>query len=624
MKRRQTVLFSLILLAVAPGIAKAQAWSGIIDPSRAVDWSVAGVTGGIPNRTTICATLSPGATAAQITSAIASCPSGQVVFLNAGTYNLTTGIFMRDNVTLRGAGANQTQLVFSGAVICQGGNAAICVNGAYSGAWWPGPPGPNGASKSQTVNWAGTNGQIGVYTKGATVLNLASAPAGLQVGWTLMLSQNDDPAVSTTNIYVGGNCTSGQSLDGSGDTYGTGQQQNVKVVAINGTQVTISPGIYMSNWRTSQNPQVYWFGAPATNIGIEGIRLDTASSGVSAPIVFMAAVDSWVKGVSTTVVPSGARAHVRLTQSRNLAVVDSFFSGSGSSGQLNYGVESYDCTDCLVQNNMIDSIVTPIMNQAGSTGLVIGYNYTHATGSGAHDIQLHQEGNAMFLIEGNSSNTVLADTFHGTNVLMTLFRNRLMGSGVTAIDAWSGDTYYNIIGNVLGSSTSNLYESSSVLSLTSGWSPIIYRFGFPYIDAVSSFARCGAAINFDALAPNSMFRWGNYDLVNNATRFASTEVPTGLSQYANAVPSSQVLPPSLYLSSKPKWWPAAKMFPAVGPDVTGGNVSGVAGHAYTIPALDCYNSIGGNVATFNATTCYPQSGSASGPAPPTNLNAVVQ
>ena len=62
-----------------------------IAASRRIDWSQAGVPGGIPNRSTICATLNPGATAAQINSAIAACSNG-VVYLNAGTYNLSAGI----------------------------------------------------------------------------------------------------------------------------------------------------------------------------------------------------------------------------------------------------------------------------------------------------------------------------------------------------------------------------------------------------------------------------------------------------------------------------------------------------------------------------------------------------
>src|SRR5437867_9208420 len=72
--------------------AAAESWSGILDPSRAIDWSHAGIPGGIPNRTTICASLDPGSTAAQIDAAIAACPANQVVFLSAGTFTLSAGL----------------------------------------------------------------------------------------------------------------------------------------------------------------------------------------------------------------------------------------------------------------------------------------------------------------------------------------------------------------------------------------------------------------------------------------------------------------------------------------------------------------------------------------------------
>src|SRR5438309_8545983 len=129
MRHKSLFLFPLILLSLSL-CSYAQLWSGILNTSRAIDWSQAGVIGGIPNRTSICATLNPGATAAQINSAIASCPSGQVVFLNAGTYNLSSGIVFdnKSNVTLRGAGANQTFLVFSGGgTTCAGPQADICI-----------------------------------------------------------------------------------------------------------------------------------------------------------------------------------------------------------------------------------------------------------------------------------------------------------------------------------------------------------------------------------------------------------------------------------------------------------------------------------------------------------------
>src|SRR5207249_6587087 len=111
-RRMKRLLTCLILLSVTPLAVRAQQWSGILDPSRAIDWSNAGIPGGIPNRTSICATLSPGATSSQINNAIASCPAGQVVFLNAGTYNIAGGINFagHSNVTLRGAGPTQTIL----------------------------------------------------------------------------------------------------------------------------------------------------------------------------------------------------------------------------------------------------------------------------------------------------------------------------------------------------------------------------------------------------------------------------------------------------------------------------------------------------------------------------------
>src|SRR5207245_1094179 len=61
--RRQVGCLVGILISVAPMDAYAQPWSGLLSPSRAVEWTSAGVSGGIPNRATICTTLHPGPTA---------------------------------------------------------------------------------------------------------------------------------------------------------------------------------------------------------------------------------------------------------------------------------------------------------------------------------------------------------------------------------------------------------------------------------------------------------------------------------------------------------------------------------------------------------------------------------
>jgi hypothetical protein len=105
----------LIPLLLASSLVFGQAWSGILDPSRAIDWSQAGVVGGIPSRTTLCTTTActtlntpANVTAANINAAIASAPANTVVLLPAGTFNVSSGIDFahKSNITLRGQGPN--------------------------------------------------------------------------------------------------------------------------------------------------------------------------------------------------------------------------------------------------------------------------------------------------------------------------------------------------------------------------------------------------------------------------------------------------------------------------------------------------------------------------------------
>src|ERR1700720_628991 len=125
MSMRKLVEFTLIALLALPPLASADP----VPASRRTDWTYTGVPGGIPNRTTICATFSPGATASAINNAISSCNNG-VVFLNAGTYtsaSLGGSINVnQSNVTLRGAGANQTIITGQGSVnMASGSNGSL-------------------------------------------------------------------------------------------------------------------------------------------------------------------------------------------------------------------------------------------------------------------------------------------------------------------------------------------------------------------------------------------------------------------------------------------------------------------------------------------------------------------
>src|SRR5437867_6234401 len=241
----------------------AEPWSGILDPSRAIDWIHAGIPGGIPNRTTICASIDPGSSAAQIDAAIAACPANQVVFLSAGTFTLSAGLNMKSDVTLRGAGANRTKLVFTGTTQCDRGPPpypVICIKGSFN---WAG-------GVENSADW--TAG----YAKGATVITLSNT-ANLQAGKNFLILDQVDDSADGGDIYncgVAGGCVS-QGSDGmrTGPGGYRNQRQVVKVTAINGNQVTITPGIYMPNWRASQAPQAWWPTTVMMRAGIENMTI---------------------------------------------------------------------------------------------------------------------------------------------------------------------------------------------------------------------------------------------------------------------------------------------------------------------------------------------------------------
>jgi hypothetical protein len=621
-------LFVIVLVLV--GHLYGQSWSGILSPSRAIDWSNAGVVGGIPNRTTICTTLNPGASNAQINTAIQNCPSGQVVFLNAGTYSLSGGINMKSNVTLRGAGANQTLLSFSGS---GGACAAICFEGENT---WPGASQVQ-AGGSQAATW--TSG----YAQGANQIVLNSiGSAGISVGQYIYLDQDDD-ATPTGNFFVCSNTIVPCSLQGPNggrniNGNNRGQHQIVKVTACspscsNGATFTITPPLYAANWSSSHNPGAWWSANQLQFAGLENVSIDDSNDcncGQNNVSIYNA-FNSWVSGIRSI---NASRSHIQYAEAAHNTVQNSYFYGTKNATSQSYGVESYFSDDDLTVNNIYQRVTSPMMTQLTS-GNVFLYNYdildfycdtTGCNDSGGSELGTttwsHNGGVQYTLWEGNTTSGYKGDWLHGNGGLQTAFRNRVLGwmSGTTksrtAIHLQSYNRAYNLIGNVLG------YQGFHT-SYQGGGDGSIYTFGD------------GSAPNTPLVATDSgvattVMRWGNYDVVNAAVRFVSSEVPSGIGAYANALPASQTLPASFYYSSKPGWWPSAKPWPPIGPDVTGGNVGGYGGHANTNPAQDCYTNVmggsadgTGSVLSFNAANCYTSSVSSNSPNPPSGLTAVV-
>jgi len=128
----------------------------------------------------------------------------------------------------------------------------------------------------------------------------------------------------------------------------------------------------------------------------------------------------------------------------------------------------------------------------------------------------------------------------------------------------------------------------------------------------------------------NLMLWGNYaactgDSACNAVRWQSSENASGAPVYPGLSSPSQTLPPSFYLSSKPAFW-GSMPWPAVGPDVSGGNVANVGGHVYLSPSANCYlNVMSGKTdgssggLSFDATQCYYSQALL----PPSNVTAVA-
>lgn len=601
--RRAGCLLALLSM-IAPVGSYAQPWSSILSPARATNWSSAGVAGGIQNRTAVCATLNPGASASQINGALAACPSGQVVFLNAGTYNLSSGITFgtKSNVTLRGAGPDRAFLRFTGGSGCAGLASSICVQSAYA---------DNDNPPNSTTWTAG-------YAAGTTTITVGTT-ADMKVGDILILDQLNDSSDSGA-IFV---CSATSCTDEGGNSPGRsnrGQQQLVKVAALTGTQVTITPGLRMPNWRSTQSPGVFWNSSAPVVVGngVESLSLEAASG--QNGIVFMHVSDSWVQRVRTI---NPDRNHVWLFQSMRITIRDSYFYGGQGGHSTSYGIEDYSTGDNLVENNIFQHVTAPLSHGGANTGSVFGYNfaiddnYTASIAWMIPGILYHEVGISHLLHEGNDGLGALHDDIHGTTHFNTLFRNHFYGDifnspvktgNTQVIHIQSYGRFFNVIGNVLGrTGYYNTYEGSNDTAIyTLGDSP-------------------ETTVPNDPQVRTTLMRWGNYDTVTGANRFLASEVPSAIGLFANPLPSTPALPASFYLSAKPSWF-GPTSWPAIGPDVAGGQHT--AGRAYKIPARACWeqgaiDSAYGtaNVRVFRPDVCY---GSATMPlpSPPSNLRIV--
>lgn len=510
----------------------------MIPVNRKIDWSYAGIPGGIPERTTICKTIGPavygnGATDATeaIQAALDNCPDGQVVYLPAGIYLIGDIIWMDDFDTLRGAGPGITILQHTGH-----STPMVCMCGPIS---------------SQIVDLHKTYNVIEA-SKDSKVITLASTTE-ITPGDVLLINQLND-SVIVDPVGVQGKCT----FCG----YERGDRalgQYVGVTAIAGNQVYLNVPLHWT-YDTRLDPWAYQVDADAMirQAGLEDLTLTQDTPEVTEMIAMQGAQYSWIKNVEVENVKNGGMYVINSLQNEiRKCYVHTGIAGYGRGRGYGISLAMYSSNN-LVEDNILSTIDGGgIATYSGASGNVISYNYFHnimfddpwwliaspAINHGAHP--------KMNLWEGNIAYKAEADFIHGSSSYNTIFRSQSKGwqSETTtarnnAIEIATKNYYMNVVGSVLGTpGKSNRYEVLPGQSYDDSKENVIWAMG---VD--------NGVYDFN-VAP-TLLRHGNFDYVTNSVIWDPT------------IPNHD-LPASLYVTQKPNWWCQETPWPPIGPDVAG-------------------------------------------------------
>jgi hypothetical protein len=624
-----------------------------------MDWTRAGAVPGSPGSLPDAAWTQCGSTiaaysgtASTINNALSSCTANHYVLLAAGTFTISTPIAFPRNVTghlaLRGAGANSTFILFTGSGgACNGTDTVICISS--NDGTYPGGP-------TTAYNW--TAG----YSQGATQITLSSV-SGIVAGQTMLVLNACDTGFS------GINCTTGASIDngnyfvcsaiynpGNGQGCGangpdTGawrsndfQQEMVIVTAINAggcgaTCVTISQPLKHPNWVSLASPQAVLI-QPISQDGIENLSLDGAPAGIkiSTGIGLQNAYECWVSGVKISNMYTFGIYGLDTSQ---VTIQNNYLYHSNGHPDA-YGIRLTLDGDSLVQNNIIQQWKNSFANDGPAAGEVIAYNFSVDQIIPSPDNQMwgfawtHSAGDDFMLREGNAGAQAQDDNVHGTHLNQTSLRNFFWGfescingstggsncgpdtvksQASTAFVESSGVRYANNIGNILGTpGFTATYQTSAPFSAYAAWN--------------IGGGNAGVGLPTDPLVGSTMLRWGNWDVVNNATLFCTAKgVPLAACPeddrgdtapvYPGLSSPSTTIPASFYLSGKPAWFGSIP-WPAVGPDVSSGNVGQCSGTIDTtafagLPATNASQCAsgqslstawGGHVTANPAMNCY--------------------
>ncbi len=451
MSRNQHPSSLLLVLTALGALAQAHvAAADILPAGRRTIWNP-GIPGGIPVRTTVCATVNASTygngtqnATDGIQAAIDACPVGQVVQLSAGDFlvNGPEPLTIDKGVVLRGMGAAATKLRKTSS-----GDSPLIVIGRR---WLE-----QAASVNLTANAA----------KGATSVQVTSS-TGFSVGQLVLLDELTD----NSYVYWGTDPASqpGGAARGWFTRYDRPIGQMLEIASISGNTVSFTTSLHIA-FDTAHTAQLTRWTIPygAKYAGLENLYV---RGGRDDNITMRLAMYSWVKNVESDWSLGDS---VALDSCFRCVLRDSYAHDTpdpnpGGAGYL-LSIGEYT-SDSLVENNIFINANKVMVMRASGGGNVIGYNYFDngnienypgwmETGLNAsHMACPHFE-----LFEGNLAFNADGDDTWGGAVYNTFFRNHLTGKRRSfsdidsrrAVGLMYGHYYYSFVGNVLGTAAQN-------------------------------------------------------------------------------------------------------------------------------------------------------------------------
>ena len=422
--------------------------------------------GGVPNRTTICATLSPsgGDDSAAIQAKLDSCPSNQVVMLNAGKFIVNNYLLVHSGITLRGSGAGTTVLTKTNGARPRTSQVDAGTNGilvpvdpssyTYDGqpviivgpSRWPGPDnstsqnltvdGSPGASSVTVANASGFAAGQFVLLDEVSGATFQPTPAGFPSG--AQVSKGDHVAWNIHSPAAAGDDP--PEAKGWFSRLDRPTNEIKEIASVSGNVVTFTTPLSIG-YRTSHTAQLTRYtptgsgsGGNSVHVVNAGVENLTTIGGSDGEIRFENAAYSWAKNVEVT---QWIGEGVAIDGSFRIELRDSYIhTGSWPEpGGAGYAISTSDgSAEALIENNIsIDTNKVMVFRSSGA-GSVVAYNYTddgwiYGT-EGWQEVGInasHMAGPHHVLFEGNYSFDADSDYTHGNAIYLTFFRNWLSG-----------------------------------------------------------------------------------------------------------------------------------------------------------------------------------------------------